>query len=87
LADLLQAHKLRGKTITLVALDGYRATLTAADYENSPAILATRLEGRPMEVTAKGPFILLWPHKEVLGLTGKMRLSDWIWSVSEIRAQ
>ena len=84
LTDLLKANKFAGQAITLVALDGYRDNLSVADYENSPAILATRLNGRPIAYADKGPFILLWPHKEQLALQGKMRLSDWIWGLNEI---
>jgi hypothetical protein len=87
LTDLLKAHKLAGRAVTLVALDGYRDQLSVADYQGSPAILATRLNGRPIAYAEKGPFILLWPHKEQLALQGKMRLSDWIWGLNEIRAQ
>lgn len=87
LTDLLKAQKLAGRPLSLVALDGYRDNLTVSDIASSPAILATRLNGRPIGYADKGPFILLWPHKEQLALQGKMRLSDWIWGLNEIRAK
>jgi hypothetical protein len=87
LTDLLKAQKLIGRPLSLVALDGYRDDLSVSDIESSPAILATRLNGRPISYADKGPFILLWPQKEQLALQGKMRLSDWIWGLNEIRAK
>jgi hypothetical protein len=87
--DLFAHLKIRKDTkhITFRALDNYKAALSFREFMKSPAMLATRLNGQPIPLENKGPFILLWPEKEAAALGGTATLSSWVWSISEIAAQ
>lgn len=84
--DLFAAYDLnpRGKRIVIRALDGYVAGLSDGEFARAPALLATRMEGRPIPTGNKGPLILLWPSREADARAGRAPLSSWVWSITEI---
>lgn len=87
--DLIARFNMGGNSKHLVfhALDNYKAALSIREFAKSPAMLATRLNGQPITLENKGPFILLWPEKEAAVIKGTATLSSWVWSISEIAAQ
>lgn len=89
MSDFLARFKIGKNTKHLVfhALDNYTSALSFGEFSKSSAMLATRLNGQPIALTNKGPFILLWPEKAESALNGTSTLSSWIWSISEIDAQ
>lgn len=89
MSDLMAAGKLdrNARRIVFHTHDNYVAGLSKGEFDNSPAMLATRFNGQPIPLDSKGPFILIWPTKAEAVLQGKAPLSSWIWSVSEISTQ
>lgn len=87
--DLLAAHPVNKNSKRLIfnTLDKYVAGLSIKEFDNSPAFLATRFEGKPIPPDNKGPFILMWPTKAEAVMQGKALLSSWVWSVAEISAE
>lgn len=89
MSDLMAAGKLdrNAKRIVFHTHDNYVAGLSKGEFDNSPALVATRFNGQPIPLDNKGPFILIWPAKAEAALQGKAPLSSWIWSISEISTQ
>jgi hypothetical protein len=88
LSDLLAAYGLTNTNeITLIASDDYAAVVSKSELRASPALLATRLNGKTIDDPTRGPLILLWPYQEQAALTGEKNDSEWIWSVVKIRAK
>lgn len=89
MSDLMAAGKFdkNAKRIVFHTHDNYVAGLSKGEFDNSPALLATRFNGQPIPMDNKGPFILIWPEKAEAVLQGKALLSSWIWSIAEISTQ
>lgn len=60
LADLLAAVGAHGKSVTLLALDGYAERIEGADIDAWRWILATRGNGTPLPIGGHGPTWLVY---------------------------
>lgn len=89
MSDLMAAYQFdkNAKRIVFHTLDNYVAGLSKGEFDNSPALLATRFNGQAIPLDERGPLILIWPAKAEAVLQGKAPASSWVWSVSEISAQ
>ena len=87
--DLIKHYHLRKGTKRLIlrGSNGYVAGLSLREFDKSPALLATRINGQPISPEDRGPLILIWPKKEAAALQGTATLSSWVWSISEISTQ
>jgi hypothetical protein len=79
-ADLLAAAEVTGKSVTIHALDDYEATFDAAVLREPGVLLATRADGKAIDVSAGGPVRLVFPPSSE---TGK-DTDTWVWSIDQI---
>lgn len=85
LRDLVAKFAPTATTIEMTAIDDYRATFEAAEWDAFNVLLATRDEGSRMSVSDKGPIRIVIHHddlEEIRPLRPK-----WIWQITEIRFQ
>lgn len=61
LRDVLAAVKAKGGNIRATALNDYRIDIPMSDAEQFDVIMATRMNGQPMPVRAKGPLFIVYP--------------------------
>lgn len=65
---LMEAVEARGTEVHAVALNDYECTIPLEDFERYDVLLATRLNGQPMQVRDKGPIWIVYPwsgHSEL----------------------
>lgn len=87
LSDLLAEYRLHVENELLItALDSYVSNIPAGKLRGR-AFLATRLSGKPIPRTARGPLILLWPEEEESALKLGVTPHSWVWSISQFTVQ
>jgi len=79
-ADLLSAAKATGKSVTIHALDDFTATVDIAVLREAGVLLATRADGKAIEVKAGGPVRLIFPPSSEAGKDTNL----WVWSIDQI---
>ncbi|MEM7427255.1 MAG: hypothetical protein AAF441_14260 [Pseudomonadota bacterium] len=79
LTDVLARAGAGGKSVTLVALDGYAAELDPAAQSAQKWILAHSMDGKPLSLGGRGP---LWLARDTgSGKASEEELAKWVWSV------
>jgi len=86
LADFVQAHGLAGRDIILRARDNYTIRLRAAEIAGDEPLLATRMDGAPLDPTTTGPLMLIWPAQAEQVMAKTAPDANWIWGIVEIKA-
>jgi hypothetical protein len=78
--DLLTAAKATGKSVNIHAVDDFEATLSVAVLREAGVLLATRADGKLMEVKSGGPVRLVFPPTSEAGKD----TNNWVWSIDQI---
>lgn len=85
LNDVLRASGLNPKTeIRVLARDGFSQLLPESDLSSWPLLLATRREGRPLDVARKGPLRIIYPRDMDKRLEAPVYRMRWVWMVERI---
>jgi hypothetical protein len=79
-ADLLNAAKATGKSVTVHALDDFTQTLDTTRLREAGVLLATRVNGKVIEVKSGGPVRLVFPPSAEAG----KNTDHWVWSIDQI---
>jgi hypothetical protein len=79
-ADLLNAAKATGTSLTVHAADDYEVTFDAAMLQDEGALLATHVDGKPIEVRSGGPVRMIFPASSKAGKDTDL----WVWSVDQV---
>ncbi|SEM16399.1 molybdopterin-dependent oxidoreductase [Halomonas daqiaonensis] len=88
LDDFLTAQGLEeARRVRFLAFDGYTTFLTPAQRQEKRYLLATRLEGEPLDEDMLGPLMLIVPEDAAAALEGNVSITRWIWSIREISAR
>jgi len=82
-ADLLNAAKATGNSITLHALDDYEVTLDLAVLAEPGVMLATQADGAPIDGASGGPVRLIFPASSESGKDTDL----WVWSIDHITVE
>ena len=69
-ADLMNAAKATGTSLTVHAADDYEVTFDAAMLRSEGALLATHVDGKPIEVRSGGPVRMIFPASSKAGEDG-----------------
>ena len=86
LTDLLAEHGLgNASAIRFLAENDYEVDLLRADWLARPALIATRVDGRPLTRAERGPFYLVFPL-DADPTTGGYFTTYWVWMIAEISA-
>ena len=70
-----------GDDLVWTALDDYEVTFTGEQAAREDAMLATRLDGKPISVADGGPTRLVFPDAD--GPLGRDS-NQWIWSIKSV---
>jgi hypothetical protein len=65
---LLEAVGASGETVKAVALNDYSIEIPSSDFASYDALVATRIDGKPLRVRDKGPLWVVYPwssHPEI----------------------
>ena len=82
-ADLLDAARATGQSVTIHALDDYEVTLAAAVLREPGVMLATHVDGEAIEVASGGPVRLVFPPSSESGKDSDL----WVWSIDQITVE
>lgn len=78
--DVLARAKIRGKQLTVFALDGYGAELNLSVLDQQKWVLALEADGKPLGIGGRGPAWLV--HETAKGHpANEDQESKWVWSV------
>lgn len=75
------------RRLRFIAADDYTIFLRPEQIRTKEYLLVTRFEGEPIPRHELGPLMLVVPKDEQAVLDGAASRTNWIWSVTEIRAQ
>lgn len=70
--------------IRVLARDGFSQVLPAEDLSTWPLMLATRRDGRPLDVARKGPLRIIYPRDMDARLAAPVYRLRWVWMVDRI---
>lgn len=84
LRSILEAAGATGKTLKIIALNDYSATVPASDALDLDTILATRADGKTMSVRDKGPLFLIYPFDKDERLYNEKYFSRSVWQIAKI---
>jgi hypothetical protein len=70
--------------VTLVAYDGFRATIDVADLAAHPIGLAVESDGRPIDRASGGPLFTVFPISDTPALLERYSSSWWVYYVTHI---
>jgi len=79
-SDLLTAAKATGKSVTIHALDDFHATVNTATLREPGVLLATRVNGKTIDLKSGGPVRLVFPPSSAAGKDTNL----WVWSIDLI---
>jgi len=82
-ADVLNAAKGTGTSVTVHALDDYEVTFKVATLRDQGALLATRVDGEAIDVSEGGPVRLVFPASSKAGKDTDL----WVWSIDKITVE
>lgn len=82
--DFLAYVKSKGKTISIVAHDGYTMTIPVSDLLRYDVILANRIDGNALSVRSGGPVWLIYPVSDHHELDDTIYESRSVWQIKQI---
>jgi len=79
-SDLLSAAKATGKSVTIHAVDDFKATMKTTTLREPGVLLATRVNGKAIDLKSGGPVRLVFPPSSAAGKDTNL----WVWSIDQI---
>lgn len=77
----------KGETITATALNDFTSPMPMEDAQNYDVMLAMRMNGADMPVSAKGPIWIVYPKDQHPELE-EARFNDrWVWQLKQLAVQ
>lgn len=73
-----------GTALEVSAINDYMAVIPASDARTMAVILATRLDGQPMPVRARGPLWVIYPMDRDPALRNEAIYAKSVWQVARI---
>jgi hypothetical protein len=84
---LMEAVGATGDEVRASALNDFESTIPLADFERYPVLLATRADGKQLEVRDKGPIWIIYPwssHAELDDLPTRRKS---VWQLRSLHVQ
>tara|TARA_B100001105_G_scaffold61686_2_gene47775 strand:+ start:2477 stop:2989 length:513 start_codon:yes stop_codon:yes gene_type:complete len=85
--DVLSACGARGDKVQAVALNDYRVEIPFDDLMRYDVVLATLLDGKPMQVRDKGPLFIMYPFDRRPELRTAVYFSRCAWQLVKLEVQ
>ncbi|HSA79265.1 MAG TPA: hypothetical protein VLE23_00500 [Geminicoccaceae bacterium] len=85
--QLMAALGATGTAVRAVALNDFESTIPLADFDRYPVLLATRIDGKRLEVRDKGPIWIVYPwsdHPELDDLPTRRKS---VWQLTSLHVQ
>ena len=82
LRDLLEAAGIAGRRVRAVALNDYAIDIPLDDPTTDRALVAYRLDGKPMTVRDKGPLWIVYPYDSDAAYRSETIYSRSIWQLA-----
>ncbi|MDA0996888.1 MAG: molybdopterin-dependent oxidoreductase [Proteobacteria bacterium] len=87
LADFLKLTGIDGaKEIRVTAIDGFSQIIPSSDWQRWPVVLATRRDGKPLTIRAKGPARVIYPRDMDPQLSESVYRLRWVWLIKLIES-
>lgn len=88
LRELVESLSLEdARRLRFIAADDYTIFLEPEELEERRFMMVTRYQGEPVPTDMLGPLMLIAPDEEEAVLAGETAMTDWVWAITEIRAQ
>ena len=87
LSRLMTEVKATGSVLAVLALNNYRTEIPFSDFGEFGAILATKANGKYMEVSDKGPLFVIYPFDDRPELKQELYYSRSAWQVRTITVE
>lgn len=71
-------------TLKFLAIDDYEVEIAIEDVRRWPILLATRTNGKPMQLEDKGPTRVVFPYDQFPEIDQLAYKDLWIWQISSI---
>ena len=81
---LLNAVGAKGRVMHAAAINDYTIELDAREFDDVPAILAMRMNGKDLSVRDKGPIWLVYPRDDYPNVRGQSNNFKWIWQLKTL---
>lgn len=85
--DVMAAAGARGDKVQAVALNDYRVEIPFDDLMRYDVVLATLLDGKPMQVRDKGPLFIMYPFDRRPELRTAVYFSRCAWQLVRLEVQ
>lgn len=83
--DILKLVEAKGETLRVHALNDYWVDIPVTDVNTYDIILATKMDGKPLQVRDFGPYFVIYPVDSYpTKLNSPIYLSRFIWQVDKI---
>jgi hypothetical protein len=86
LRSLLEKLGIKSESITISALNDYKAILPVSDAYEYDVILATEVNGKAMSIRDKGPIFILYPFDQNPSLKNEVIYNRSVWQANKIDA-
>ena len=84
LRDVLAAAGAHGKLLKAVALNDYKTDIPFDDASRFDVILATQMNGKPMQVREKGPLFIVYPYDSQEELRSELYYNRSAWQLKSL---
>ena len=87
LRDVLAAAKVKGESMSAIALDDYQAKIPFSDATDYDVILAHQMDGKTLTPKNKGPLFVVYPYDSKAELQAVRFYERSIWQLKALRVE
>jgi hypothetical protein len=84
---LMEVVGATGNTVRASALNDFESSIPLTDFERYPVLLATRVDGKPLEVRDKGPIWIVYPWSDAPELDDLPTRRKSVWQLRSLRVE
>lgn len=87
ISELIKLSGRSAKSVRVVALNGYYASVPLDDLKNYDPLVAYRRDGKNLSIREKGPIILIYPFDRFKVLNQQTYINRSVWQINEIHIE
>lgn len=84
MSTLLESVGAQGEKVRIVALNDYTIDVPVSDFKRWPVVLATRINGKRIPVSRRGPFYMMYPFTADKSLYTEIYFARCVWQIKSI---
>lgn len=85
--DVLSNAKVKGVTLTAMALDEYKSKIPLSDVHTFDVILAHSINGEPLNPKNKGPLFIVYPYDSKKELQSVLYYQRSVWQLTTLTVE